>query len=188
MKKQILIQRFDPPLWQDTQHNDCRSHLRARHKAGRRHNHSNLRIAVILHCNGKRTVIFCAGQCLHPSGNLLLHHNGQAGDRVMLFQKLHQYRRCDVIRQVRNNLDWSAVIFFANQGIEVCFQNILIQNFNVVISSQRLPQYGNQCGINLNRQHPADVFRQHLCQRTDTRADFQHKVLRRNFRAGNDIV
>ena len=72
--------------------------------------------------------------------------------------------------------------------INVCFQNILIQNLDIVIVCQGLLQNGNQRIVDFHRNHLSCVFCQNLRQRADAGADFQHTVLLGYARAGGNVI
>ena len=107
---------------------------------------------------------------------------------TFVFQKVHDNRRGDVIGQVCNDLNRSAAVFFADDGINIRFQNILIQNLDIVIVLQGLLQNGNQRIVDFHRNHLSCIFCQNLRQRADAGADFQHTVLFSYACAGSNVV
>ena len=107
---------------------------------------------------------------------------------AFVFQKVHDDGCCDVVGQVGNDLDISAVIFFLNDGVDICFQDILIQDGDIVVICQCLLQNGNEGVVDFNCYHLSCVFCQHLRQGADTGADLQHAVILCYAGAGSDVV
>ena len=188
MEEQFFIFCGNFPLRQHFQCDDCGSYLGTRHKAGRLHDHVQMGVTVILYRNGQSAIFLIPGACLHPFRYFFLYHNGDGIHFPFIFQQIHNNGCGDVIRQVCHHFDGAVVIFLPNDGVNICFQDILIANFDVVIICQCFRQNGNQVAVDFNGNHFSGVFCQYLCQTADTGTDFQHTVLFCNTGTFCDIV
>ena len=107
---------------------------------------------------------------------------------AFVFQEVHDDRCGDVVGKVRNDLDIFTVVFFLNDGVNICFQDILIQDSDVVIVCQCLLQDRDEGIVDFDSNHLSCVFCQHLCQGANTGADFQHTVVLCDAGTGSDVI
>ena len=95
------------------------SHIRARDKAVRRHVRHDLRLRVILDSQGQSAVVLGTRTFLHAVRHFLLYHDGNIVDRHAALKKPHDDRGRDIVRQVRNDLDWLSAIVFLCQCLDI---------------------------------------------------------------------
>ena len=76
-------------------------------------------LRVVADCERERAEIAASRLRGHAVRDLLLHHDGDRLDRRAALEELHDDRCCDVVREVRDDLDRAAVISRIDDFLDV---------------------------------------------------------------------
>ena len=106
----------------------------------------------------------------------------------MTLKKPHDDRCRDVVRKIRHHLDGFSAISLLGQFFQVCLQNVLVDDTDVVVGAQGILKNGDQAAVNLHSHHFPGCLRQILRQRTNAGADLQDKVILCDLRRSDDLI
>ena len=124
-------------FFSNTQLNDSGIHIRCGHKAAAADLEQNFRLGVILHGRTDSAALARAGLCTQTLCRFFLYHNRDARDGQTIFQKLHDDRRRDVIRQVRTHSDLFPVKFFFDDAVQVDLHHVVVDDLHVIAVGKR---------------------------------------------------
>ena len=165
-----------------------RTHIGPGHETVRRHICREIRLRIVLHGKGQSAVILRSGAGFHPLRHFLLHHDRDALNRQAVFQKLHQNRRRDVIRQVRHHLDGPAAIR-REQCRDIGLHDVAGNDLQVLVILAGVPlKDRNKVPVNLHGHHIACRLAKPLRQRADAGPDFQNHVVFADSGRRNDLL
>ena len=102
-------------------------------KAVWRHICHNIWACVVLHCQRQGAVILRSRSHLHTVCHFFLDHNRDIVDWHIAFKQSHDNRGSNVIWQIGNYFNRSAVVVFLYQFIDIHFQDILVDDLYIGI-------------------------------------------------------
>ena len=99
----------------------CTSHLGSWHKTIGRHISHNIRAGIVLNRQRQGSVVLAARSGLHSIRYFFLYHYGNGFYRHFFLEQPHNDRRCNIIWQIRHNLNRSSLVVLLCQFSDIHF-------------------------------------------------------------------
>ena len=144
---------------------------------------NDLRLCIVLHCQGQGSVVLSSRGGLHPVRHLLLHHDRDAEKGSAAFKESHDDGGGDVIGQVGHHLQR-----LLRDGGKIQLQDILVDDPYIIVGGQGLFQDGDQIPVDLHGSDLPCGLAEGLGQGADAGADLQNCILLSDLRSPDDLI